>query len=90
MANLQISDRKINLAVILRGHYGDGREELQDYLKDFLPDARCSFVIGSCGPNGSYDEYSVTVDVDREPALLLTLRDFCNKNDLTHQLDIAD
>ncbi len=88
MATLLIKGNRVVLSVALRDYSGD--VDLKNYLADNLPDARCSFAIGSSGPNGSYDEYIVSVDSVQEPVLLLTLRDFCKENNLTHQIDIVD
>lgn len=88
MANLLIEDKKIILTVVLEAYLGN--DDLRDYLKEHIPEARCGFSIGSSGPSGSYEEYTVTIDANQESVLLLTLKDFCQKNNLTHQIDIAD
>lgn len=87
MANLLIEDKKIVFTVVLESYFGD--IDLKDYLSEHLPDARCGFVIGSGGPNGSFDEYAITIDAVQESVFLLTLRDFCDKNNLAHQIDVA-
>lgn len=88
MTTLSIEEKKVVLSVVLQSYFGD--VDLKDYLTENLPDAKCEFIIGSSGPSGSYDEYAITIDAVQESVLLLTLRDFCEKNKLTHQIDIAD
>ena len=88
MANLLIEDVRIVLSVVLESY--SGNDDLRDYLGENLPDAKCELVIGSSGPNGSFEEYSITVAAVEKSVLLLTLRDFCDKNGLTHQIDVAD
>lgn len=88
MTTLSIKDKRIVISVVLRDFLGD--IDLKDYLRENLPDARCSFAIGLSDSNGSCDEYTVTIDAVQEPILLLILRDFCGKNGLTHPIDIID
>lgn len=88
MANLLIENKKVVLTVVLRSYFDD--VNLKDYLAENLPDAHCSFAIGYNGPNNYREEYTITIDAVQESVLLLTLRDFCQKNNLTHQIDVAD
>lgn len=88
MAALLIENRKIVLNIVLEAY--SGNEDFRDYLIENIPDAQCDLVVALSSPNGSYEEYLIQVDSGRESILLLTLRDFCDKNKLTHQIDVAD
>ena len=88
VAALLIENREVVLTFVLEAYLGN--EDLRDYLGEHLPDAKCELIIGSSGPSGSFEEYTITIDAIQESVLLLTLRDFCDKNGLSHQIDIAN
>ena len=88
MAKLVFEGKETVLTVVLEDC--SGGDDLRDYLKEHLPDADCELVISSSGPNGSFEEYKITVLSVEDSVLLLTLRDFCQKNNIMHPIDIAE
>ncbi len=88
MAKLAFENKPTVLRGVLEACFGG--DDLRDYLKEYLPEAECDLVIGSSGPNGSFEEYKITIDAVQNSVLMLTLRDFCQKNNIKHSIDIAD
>ncbi|MDP3792986.1 MAG: hypothetical protein Q8Q89_04660 [bacterium] len=85
MSTLSIESRKVILVIEIGSDFFSS-SDLTDYLEGWVPNAECEFLFAS----GGFSQHRITVDAVQESVLLLTLRNFCEENNIEHKINIAD